>query len=155
MRDKIDDLEVLVDDISGLNSKLVLLIGPPQSGKSDLLEQLSARRQTRVLRVGLTLSRELLTVPGTRRHFQALDLLKDLAASFGSHGLLLIDNIEILFDRRLQLSPLDLLKRYAHARRVVAVWPGEISEDRLSYATTGHPEHQDYGIDGLVPFKIH
>jgi hypothetical protein len=46
------------------------------------------------------------------------------------------------------------LKRHAHARRVIAVWPGELREDRLSYATTGHPEHQDYGIDGLVPFEI-
>jgi hypothetical protein len=81
-------------------------------------------------------------------------LLKNLADEFASHGLLLMDNIEILFDRTLQLSPLDLLKRHAHARRVIAVWPGELREDRLSYAATGHPEHQDYGIDGLVPFNI-
>ena len=151
----IEKLHGLVEDISGLNSKLVLLIGPPRSGKSNLLGQLAARRQVRVLSIGAALGRELLTVPSTRRHLQAADLLKDLADDFASHGLLLMDNIELLFDRTLQLSPLDLLKRHAHARRVVAVWPGDLREDRLSYATTGHPEHQDYGIDGLVPFKIH
>ncbi len=151
----IEKLHVLVEDISGLNSKLVLLIGPPRSGKSNLLGQLAARRQVRVLRLGATLGRELLTVPSTRRPLQAADLLKHLADDFASHGLLLVDNIELLFDRTLQLSPLDLLKRHAHARRVVAVWPGDLREDRLSYATTGHPEHQDYGIDGLVPFEIH
>jgi len=68
---------------------------------------------------------------------------------------LLIDNIELLIDRALQLSPLDLLKRHAHARRVAAVWPGDLREDRLSCAATGHPQHKEYGIDGLVPFKIH
>ncbi|WP_336801065.1 BREX-3 system P-loop-containing protein BrxF [Kaistia sp. MMO-174] len=151
----IEKLDRLVEDISGLNSKLILLIGPPRSGKSNLLEQLAERRQARVLSVGAALGRELLTVPGTRRHLQAADLLKGLADGFVSPGILLFDNIEILFDRTLQLNPLDLLKRHAHARRVVAVWPGELHEGRLLYATTGHPEHQDYGVDGLVPFKIH
>ncbi|MCA3394956.1 MAG: BREX-3 system P-loop-containing protein BrxF [Roseomonas sp.] len=151
----IEKLDRLVDDISGLNSKLVLLIGPPRSGKSDLLGQLAARRQARVLSVGAALGRELLTVPSTRRHLQVADLLKQLVDGCASQGLLLLDNIEILFDRTLQLSPLDLLRRHAHARRVIAVWPGELREDRLCYATTGHAEHQDYGVDGLVPFKIH
>lgn len=151
----LEKLDRLVEDISSLNSKLVLLIGPPRSGKSNLLRQLSERRQTRVLNVGVALGRQLLPVPGTRRHLQAADLQKDLADEFARQGLLLLDNIELLFDRTLQLNPLDLLKRHAHARRVIAVWPGDFREDRLSYAVTGHPEHQDYGVDGLVPFKIH
>ena len=45
----IEKLDHLVDDISGVNSKLILLIGPPRSGKSDLLGQLAERRQARVL----------------------------------------------------------------------------------------------------------
>ncbi|TCR62221.1 BREX-3 system P-loop-containing protein BrxF [Bosea sp. BK604] len=147
----IDKLDRLVEDIAGLNSKLVLVIGPPRSGKSELLKQLSARRQAQVLNVGADLGRELLAVPSPRRHLQAADLLKGLADDLVGRGLLLMDNIELLFDQTLQLSPLDLLKRHAHARRVVAAWPGDLRGDRLSYATTGHPEHQDYGIDGLVP----
>ena len=52
----IEKLHGIVEDISGLNSKLVLLIGPPRSGKSKIsLGQLAARRQTRVLRSALTL----------------------------------------------------------------------------------------------------
>lgn len=145
----IEKLDHLVEDISGLNSKLILLIGPPRSGKSSLLGQLAERRQARILSVGAALGRELLMVPATRRHLLAADLLKDRADGFVSQGLLLLDNIELLFDRTLQLSPLDLLRRHAHARRVVAVWPGELQDGRLSYARTGHPEYQDYGADGL------
>ena len=151
----IEKLENLVDDITTLNSKLVLLIGPPRSGKSGLLAQLSERRDTPVLNVAATLGRQLLAIPSTRRHLQAADLLNDLADETARQGLLLLDNIELLFDRTLHLNPLDLLKRHAHAGRVVAVWPGELRKDRLYYAVTGHPEHQDYGIDGLVPFEIH
>jgi hypothetical protein len=29
-----------------------------------------------------------------------------------------------------------------------------LREGRLTYAELGHPEHQDYGLDGLVPFEI-
>lgn len=151
----IEKLEKLVEDITSLNSKLVLLIAPPRSGKSDLLAQLSERRDAPVLNVGAALGRRLLAVPSTRRHLQAADLLKDMADQTAHHGLLLLDNIELLFDRTLQLNPLDLLKRHAHARRVIAVWPGELRGNRLTYAETGHPEHQDYGIGGLVPFEIH
>lgn len=151
----IEKLDQLVEDIAGLNRKLILLIGPPRSGKSNLLGQLAQRRQARVLSVGAFLGRELLTSPATRRHLHAADLLKGLANGFVNQGLLLVDNIELLFDQTLQLSPLDLMKRHAQVCRVVAVWPGELHEGRLSYATTGHPEHQDYGVDGLVPFKIY
>ena len=151
----IEKLDHLIEDISSLNRKLILLIGPPRSGKSNLLGQLAERRQSRILNVGAALGRKLLTVPRSRRHLHAADLLKELADGFVSNGLLFVDNIELLFDQTLQVSPLDLLKRHAQARRVVAVWPGELQNGRLSYATTAHPEHQDYGIDGLVPFKIH
>ncbi|MGQ3354013.1 MAG: BREX-3 system P-loop-containing protein BrxF [Phreatobacter sp.] len=150
----IEKLDRLVEDISSLNSKLILLIGPPRSGKSELLRHLAERRRARVLSVGATLGRELLSVPAPRRHLLAADMLKELADGFVSRGLLLLDNIELLFDQTLQLSPLDLLKRHAHGGGVVAVWPGELQESRLSHATTGHPEYQDYGIDGLVPFKV-
>jgi ABC-type uncharacterized transport system YnjBCD ATPase subunit len=151
----IEKLNRIVDDISDINSKLVLLIGPPKSGKSNLLGQLAGCRDVRVLCLGANLGRELLTVPSTRRHLQVAELLNGLVDRFASQGLLLIDNIELLFDSKLKLSPLDLLKRQAQARRVVAVWPGDLMDNRLSYAVTGHPEHQDYGTDGVVPCKIH
>lgn len=151
----IEALDRLVEDVSGLNSKLVLLIGHPRTGKSSLLGRLAENRQMRLLNVGMELGRKLLSVSSTRRHLQVTDMLKELADDTSHNGLLIMDNIEILFDQTLKLSPLELLKRHAHARRVVAAWPGELREGRLSYATTGHPEHQDYGIDGLVPFKIH
>jgi len=151
----IDKLDQLVDDIYELNSKLILLTGPPRSGKSKLLRDLSARRQTTVCHVGAALGQHLLSIPSNQRHLQAADLMRDLANEYSSHGLLLLDNIEILFDRTLQLSPVDLLKRLAHARCAVAAWPGELSGDRLIYASTGHPEHHDCGTDGLVPFVVH
>jgi hypothetical protein len=150
----LERLDQLVDEIGSLNRKLILLIGPPRSGKTRLLNDLAKRRQIAVLNVGSALGRELLAVSSARRHLKTAALLKDLADGHAAVGLVLLDNIELLFDRTLQLNPLDLLKRHAHAHRVVAAWPGELNQDRLSYATMGHPERQDYAVDGLVPFEI-
>lgn len=151
----IDRLEDTISAVSSLNAKLILIIGPPQSGKSRLLDQLSDRRGAPILNVGRTLGQKLLAIPSTRRPLQATEILSDIADEYTHRDLLLLDNIELLFDRTLQLDPLDLLKRRAHARRVIAVWPGELQDRRLSYAATGHSEHQNYGVDGLVPFEIH
>ena len=150
----IDALESVVDDLAVVNSKLLLLIGAPNSGKSDLLRQLAGRRKLKILNIGAALGRELLTIPSPRRYIQAADLLKGLADEFSREGLLLMDNLELLFDQELKLSPLDLLRRHSQARCVVASWPGTLIDNRLSYATTGHPEYQDYSSDGVVPFII-
>ena len=67
---------------------------------------------------------------------------------------LLLDNLELLFEPSLQINPLDLVRRLAHSRRVVAVWPGERRGDRLIYADMSHPEHRDYSQDGVVVLEI-
>jgi len=150
----IDKLERLVEEIAALHSKLVLLIGAPGSGKTALLRVLGKNGGATPLNIGSALGSRLAAIPQKQRPLQTNTILRDLADQHAVGDLLLLDNIELLFDRTLQLDPLDLLKRHAHARRVVAVWPGQLRDGRLIYAEMGHPEHQDYGLEGLVPFAI-
>ena len=147
-------LEQLVGEIGVLHSKLILLIGLPRAGKTALLGEFGKRVDAELLNVGSALGRRLAAIPQKNRHLQAGGILRELADQHARRDLLLVDNIELLFDSTLQLNPLDLLKRHAHTRRVVAVWPGGLREHRLTYADMGHPEQQDYGMDGLVPFEI-
>ena len=150
----IEKLERLVDEVGALQSKLVLLIGPPNAGKTALLHSLAKSKGVTPLNVGAELGGRLAGMPQRQRHLQTTTLLRELADQHARGDLLLLDNIE----RSLQLDPLDLLKRHAHAKRVVAVWPGELQGDartgRLTYADMGHPEHQDYSLAGVVPFEI-
>ena len=154
----LERLERLVDEVAALQSKLVLLIGPPSSGKTALLNSLAKSKGRVPLNIGAELGGRLAGMPQRQRHLQTTTVLRELADQHATDDLLLLDNIELLFDRSLQLDPLDLLKRHAHARRVVAVWPGELNGDartgRLTYADMGHPEHQDYSLTGVVLFEI-
>ncbi len=147
-------LDRLVDEIAALHSKLILLVGRPGCGKSALLAELANQRGMKVMNVGAVLGKRLAALAQRQRALQANVAMRELADEYASGDLVLLDNIELLFDQSLKLDPLDLLKRHAHARRVVAVWPGELRDGRLSYAEMGHPEYQDYGLEGVVPFEI-
>jgi predicted AAA+ superfamily ATPase len=151
-------LTQLVDEVAPLHSKLILLIGPPGCGKTALLSGLAEQVPVSVMNLGLELGTRLAKLPNKQRRLQAGNLLREIANEHANGDLLLIDNIELLFDASLAINPLDLLKRLAHARRVVAAWPGEHRQGstgaRLAYAETNHPEHRDYSLDGVVPFYI-
>jgi hypothetical protein len=147
-------LERLIGEIGDLNSKLVLLIGVGRSGKTKLLRELGAKLNIEPLNVGLELGRRLAATPVNKRGFSAGELLREIADKERTSDPLLLDNLELLFEKGLQINPLDLVKRLAHSKRVVAVWPGELRGDRLIYADMSHPEHRDYSRDGVVVLEI-
>ena len=147
-------LDHLLEELAKLQSQLMLLVGPPGCGKSALLRELANLRSMTVMNVGALLGRRLASMAQRERALHANVAMRALIEEYAAGDILLFDNLELLFDRTLRLDPLDLLKRYSHVRRVVAVWPGELREGRLIYAEMGHPEYQDYGLDGLVPFEI-
>ena len=150
----VDELDHLVDEIASVHSKLIVLIGPPRTGKTALLRALAKRRNASLLGIGTSLGSRLSAIPQKQRHLQANGILRELADQHAKDDLLLIDNIELLFDRTLHLDPLDLLKRHAHAFRMVAVWPGELSNGRLCYAPLQHAEHREYATGGVTILDI-
>ena len=147
-------LERLIGEIGDLNSKLVLLVGASRSGKTKLLRELGTKLNIDPLNVGLELGRRLAATPIKKRGFSAGELLREIADKERADDPLLLDNLELLFEKGLQINPLDLVKRLAHSKRVVAVWPGELRGDRLIYADMSHPEHRDYSRDGVVVLEI-
>ncbi|MBU2804261.1 BREX-3 system P-loop-containing protein BrxF [Acidithiobacillus ferridurans] len=147
-------LEQLIGEIGDINSKLVLLVGARRSGKTKLLRELGTKLNVEPLNVGLELGRRLAATPINKRGFSAGELLREIADKERTDDPLLLDNLELLFEKGLQINPLDLLKRLAHSKRVVAVWPGELRGDHLVYADMSHPEHRDYSRDGVVLLEI-
>lgn len=147
-------LEQLIGEVGDFNSKLILLTGPSRNGKTKLLRELGNKLRVEPLNVGLELGRRLAATPNRKRSFSAGELLREIADKERTEAPLLLDNLELLFEPSLQINPLDLVKRLAHARRVVAVWPGELCGDRLIYADMSHPEYRDYSRKGIVVLEI-
>ena len=147
----LDKLERLVGEIGDLQSKLILLVG--NGGKTRLLRTLARRLNAAPFNVGVKLGHRLAATPVSERGFSTNELLREITDSARGDAPLMLDNLEVLFEPSLKINPLDLIKRLAHSRRVVAVWPGEMRDDRLVYASMGHPEHRDYTRDGVVVFE--
>lgn len=150
----LEKLERLISEIGDLNSKLILLVGPSRSGKTQLIRQLGAKLNIEPLNIGLESGRRLAATPNNKRGFSAGELLREIADKERTEDLLLLDNLELLFEPGLQINPLDLVRRLAHSKCVVAVWPGELRGDRLVYADMSHPEHRDYRRDGVVVLEL-
>jgi len=60
--------------------------------------------------------------------------------------LVLLDNIEILFDVHLKQDPLRLLQGLSRNKTIVAAWNGTIVDGYLTYAEPGHPEYRRYPV---------
>lgn len=152
--DVLSKLTTALDATADLNTKLILLVGPSRSGKTQWLRQLGDKLNIEPLNVGMELGRRLLATPNNKRGFSAGELLREIADGERTKDPLLLDNLELLFEPTLQINPLDLVRQLAHSKRVVAVWPGEMRSDRLVYADMSHPEHRDYSRDGVVVVRI-
>jgi len=147
-------LEQIITEIGDLNSKLVLLVGASRSGKTKLLRELGTKLNIEPLNVGLELGRRLAATPMNKRAFSAGELMREITDKVSTDSPLLLDNLELLFEKSLQINPLELVKRLAHSKRIVAVWPGELRNNRLIYAERDHPEHRDYSREGVVSLEI-
>jgi len=123
-----------------LYHRLILIAAPSGSGKTAALQDVATRTGAPLLNLNLELSRRMLDLTERQR---ALQLPKELEEAVGrDEPLVLLDNIEILFDVTLKQDPLRLLQGVSRNRTVVAAWNGTLENDYVSYATPEHPEHR-------------
>jgi chloramphenicol 3-O-phosphotransferase len=100
----LEKLERLATEVAALHSKLMLLVGAPHAGKTALLVAFGKRVEAEPLNVGSELGRRLAAIPQKQRHLQAGTRLRELADEHAKGDLLLMDNIELLFDTSSQLK---------------------------------------------------
>lgn len=147
-------LQRLLEEVESTNTRLILIVGAGHRGKTRLLQRLGEELKVAPLNVGLELGRRLSVMPVAKRALSTSEELRALTEQRAPDAPLLLDNLEVLFEPSLQVSPLDLLRKIAHGRRVIAVWPGECRGDRLTYAEVTHVEHRDDGRNGIVIFEL-
>jgi hypothetical protein len=137
--------------LTALYHRLLLIVAAPSSGKTGLLRTCERTVACSYLNLSLTLSQRLLELKAQDRALQAQNILNDVLTG---EGLLLVDNIELLFDPSLQLDPLRALKAVSRRRSLVVAWPGTLDNGYLTYAEPGHPEYRRYEPRGLADILV-
>ncbi len=102
------------------------------------------------MNLNLVLSQRLLEHASKSRPLRLRGALDEVLAKTGGE-VVVLDNIEILFDPGLKQDPLRLLQLSSRNRTVVASWNGDAIGRTLTYAAAGHPEHKRYmDVDGIL-----
>ena len=165
-----DQVLRMIGEARQLYHRLILIVGPAGSGKTSALQAVAARASAPLINVNLELSRRMLDLTERQRALQLPRLLQDVCASSVERqesNLLLLDNLEILFDVKLKHDPLRLLQGLSHNKTIVAAWPGSVidfhglchmtekddarrvTHDARRYLTYAVPDHPEYRRDPI------
>ena len=132
-----------------LYHRLVILVAPAGAGKTAALQDAHTRTKAPLVNVNLELSRHMLDLTERQRALQLPRLLSEIVGAF-STDVVLLDNVEILFDVSLKQDPLRLLQGLSRNKTVVAAWSGTINGAYMFYATPDHPEYRRYPLQDLL-----
>tara|TARA_R110000868_G_scaffold270688_6_gene530119 strand:+ start:165 stop:662 length:498 start_codon:yes stop_codon:yes gene_type:complete len=123
--------------------KLVLAVGAARTGKTAAITELAAKRHWPRINVNVRLSEKLLELTHRQRTVRVAGIINDAIRDENS-GVVLLDNIELLFASELAQDPLKLLQSLSRNQTIVAAWPGTFDGSALTYAEPGHPEARRY-----------
>ena len=144
-----DKIKRSLQAAEGLYHRLVLLVGETGSGKTCVLRDVAEEFGSSVINVNLALSNALLELTGKQRSLRLPGIFDQIAGKAQSP--VVLDNLEILFDKDLKQDPMRLLQGISRNRAVVVSWNGTMTSGRLLYAETGHPEYRGYdSVDALI-----
>ncbi len=143
-------VETAIQQAASQYFRLVILAGIPGSGKTAALQSIAYEAGWQVVNVNLELSKNMLELTRTQRSRQVERLLKEVIAAVPGE-VVLLDNLEILFDTGLEVEPLRLLQVSSRSRTLVASWSGTYVGGTLAYAEPGHPEFVQFKqVDAVV-----
>jgi len=128
-----------------LYHRIVMLVAPAGGGKTTALKEVRERVGAPLVNVNLDLSRRMLDLTERQRALRLPRLLMDIVND-AAGDVVLLDNIEILFDVSLKQDPLRLFQGLSRNKTVVAAWNGSIDSDHMTYAVPDHPEYRRYMV---------
>lgn len=126
-----------------LYHRLVIVAGPPRSGKTSALRDLHDEHGWTLVNVNLALSEKLLELTAKQRALRVARIVDDIVQDQAGDTVLL-DNIEMLFHPDLKQDPLRLLQSLSRNRTIVATWRGVQLGSSLTYAAPDHPEFRRF-----------
>jgi hypothetical protein len=97
----------------------MLVVAPAGAGKTTALQDVRDRTGAPLVNVNLELSRRMLDLTERQRALQLPRLLREIVDN-GDEEMILLDNIEVIFDIGLKQDPLRLLQGLSRNKTVVA-----------------------------------
>jgi len=124
-----------------LTSNLLVIVVPNEVVVREITKRCLSDYSMHYVDISLALSKGLLDVALKQRSQTAIELLRYLVENRAKKAVFL-DNLGVLFDSSLSLSPLKLLQELSRQNNIVVVWRGRIIDTKwLQYADSSHIEY--------------
>ena len=131
-------------------SKLLMLVGPTLSGKTQCLKEISERINIPYVNLGAELSKKLIELTIKQQVLRASGLTKEIINNIHS-DIALVDNIEILFNPDLKVDPIRLLLNCSRNKTLVVAISGMRVDDSIIYA---EPDYLEYGKYKIKDYEV-
>jgi hypothetical protein len=126
----------------------LVVVGPAGSGKTHLVQELTATLNWPLINLGKDASERLLSMTVRQRKLKAEEMIADVLDAAHQERVCL-DNTEILFDTTLALNPVLLLQNLSRKWRLIATWNGILENGSLVHAYPEHPEYFKQLVSGF------
>jgi len=143
-----DEVMESIGRAAQLYHRLVILVAPAGAGKTAALRDVHERIAAPLVNVNLELSQRMLDLTERRRALHLPSLLAEIIGALAA-DVILLDNVEVIFDVSLKQDPLRLLQGLSRNKTVVVAWSGSIQGKHLVYGTPDHPEYRRYPLRDL------
>lgn len=145
-------LQSAVTSIKSSRERLILLVASSGKGKTQVLRKYAAENGLPLLSLSLLITKAI------QAGLQPEKLIGYLRQELEGLGeVVLLDNLEVLFQPDLKLQVLQLLKLLSRERTLIAAFPGRVIDGSLVYAEASHPEYKafsQYEIKDLIIFDL-
>lgn len=141
--------ETVINMLSHLRQKfykLLMLVGPASSGKTQCLNEISKRINAPYINLGIELSKKLIELSAKQQVLRVSGLMKEIINNVQSETVL-VDNIELFFNPELKTDPIRLLLNCARNKSLVVAFSGKKIDNNIIYAEPHHPEYNKYKIE--------
>jgi RNase adaptor protein for sRNA GlmZ degradation len=133
-----NELKGAIQQAGDLYYRLVLLAGPQGAGKTGALQAVSKAHGYPIINANLQLCKAMLELTRSQRTRQVERLFKAVVVA-ASAEVVLLDNLEVLFDPGLEVEPLRLLLNASRNQTLVASWNGTTRTGRSPTPSRGIP----------------
>ena len=144
-----DKIVLKINQAAELYHRLILVVAPMGAGKTAALQEVHGSIGAPIINVNLELSQHMLDLTARQRVLQLPQILREII-NVDERGIILLDNIEIIFDVSLKQDPLRLLQGFSRNKTLVVAWNGFISQDHIIYAEPNHSEYRRYPIHDFL-----
>ena len=131
------------------SSALVLVINSP----TQIIRSARETEGLTYLELSEQLCERLLPLSCNDRSRHVSDIIAQMLNGIAS-DVVWLDRIQVLFEPTLELDPLRQLQELARLKPIVAIWPGQITEQFLTFSVPGRDDYQSYSANDLANVPI-